>query len=258
MTRARRPALDEVLRALASRHGERRPFTMRDPWHLVVWETCAFGVGDDTRRALFAALEKLTALDPRRMLDAPSAKVVEALEIGGGMARYRYEKLRLNATRALEMKLDVLRRATKRDAPAAKKLLKRFHGVGDPGADRVLMFAGAARTLGADAAVVRVLVRLGFGEDTKDWSRAYRTSARAVEPELPEGRDALVRAHLLLQEHGREQCKNTRPVCGDCPLRESCAHFARARPSEGRGADPGRLLDEKVAAWERMWRARSL
>ena len=263
MTAPKRPSLDDVVEALASHHGEQSAPALRDPWELVVWETCAFGIGDADRKRLFDALERVTGLDPRRMLDAPAAKVVTVLELGGGMARYRYEKLRLNAGRALDMGLDTLRRATKEDPRAAKKLLKRFHGIGDPGADRVLMLAGTGRALGADAAVVRVLVRLGFGEASKDWSRSYRTSASAVESQLPSGRNALARIHAILGHHGREQCKNTRPVCGDCPVRDACAHFAslhrESREAGARGAtgiQRAMDLEEKVAAWERMWRTR--
>jgi endonuclease III len=254
-----RPSLNEVVRALVEEHGAPKTFRIRDPWELVVWETSTYLADDEAKKGVFDRLKKLTALDPKQMVAAPRAKMVAALEGGGPVPGFRYDKLKLNAKRALEMDLKALRAAVKNgERVAAKKLLKRFHGIADPGSDRVLMFAGGAKTLGADAAIVRVLVRLGFGEDSRDWSRAYRTSAHAVEPELPNDRDALVRFHLALQTHGRLVCKTTRPACAECPLRDRCAHHAKSQASAPATDSPAdRAIDGKVTAWERMWRTRA-
>lgn len=252
---AGRPSLHEVVRALEPRHEIACGVRLRDPWELVLWETCVFAADDETRKRVFDRLKSVTSLDPKKILSAPEKKVVAALAEGGMMARYRYDKLKLNTKRLLDMGPEALRAATKKDPRAARKLLKRFHGIGDPGADRVLMFAGTAKTIGADAAVVRVLVRVGFGEESKDWSRSYRTSAKAIEPELPDERDELVHIHMVLRAHGRDVCKNTRPTCGDCPLLDRCAHAKKTLGARG-GADDARAVEQKVAAWERMWRSR--
>jgi endonuclease III len=41
--------------------------------------------------------------------------------------------------------------------------------------------------------------------------------------ELPQGADALARAHLLLREYGKTICKNNQPLCPECPAADLCA-----------------------------------
>src|SRR2546422_8413212 len=60
-----------------------------------------------------------------------------------------------------------LRAAVRRSPKEANQLLQRFPGIGEPGADKILLFAGGQVSLGPDSNALRVLYRLGFGKQEK-------------------------------------------------------------------------------------------
>ena len=107
-------------------------------------------------------------------------------------------------------------------APEARRALQRFPGIGAPGAERLLLLAGRAPVLALDSNGLRTLLRLGYGAEAKSYSTSYRSAQAAATAELPAEPRALATAHLLLQRHGRTVCRNTRPLCGECPVRGDC------------------------------------
>jgi endonuclease-3 len=69
---------------------------------------------------------------------------------------------------------------------------------------------------------LRVLLRLGFGEEKKSYSMTYRLVQKAAEEGLDMDYSFLIEAHLLLRRHGQELCKRSKPVCRKCPLGPDC------------------------------------
>src|SRR5437762_8601873 len=104
----------------------------------------------------------------------------------------------------------------------SKKALQKFPGVGEPSADKILLFTRTHPALGLDSNGLRVLLRLGFGEEKKNYSATYRTVQESIATEITDDYDWLIRAHLLLRQHGKELCKTSRPLCERCPVRKSC------------------------------------
>jgi endonuclease III len=102
----------------------------------------------------------------------------------------------------------------------ATRALQRFPGLGAPGAERVLLLAGAHPVLALDSNGLRALVRLGFAVEQPSYAATYRAVREALE--LPDDVAWLRRAHLLLRQHGRETCKRTRPRCDGCALARRC------------------------------------
>jgi endonuclease-3 len=51
--------------------------------------------------------------------------------------------------------------------PKAKKLLMRFPMIGEPGAEKILLFCGALAVLALESNGLRVLVRVGVAEERK-------------------------------------------------------------------------------------------
>src|SRR5207237_566262 len=103
------------------------------------------------------------------------------------------------------------------------KIVERLREVyGAPRADKILPFNGKQRTLAPDSNALRVLLRLGFGTESKNYAASYK-SAVAAAGELPNAKEA----HILLRRHGQEVCKNKAPRCEVCPLRGECAWYAR-------------------------------
>jgi endonuclease III len=107
----------------------------------------------------------------------------------------------------------------------AKKALKKFSGIGDPGAEKILLFSRTHLILALDSNGLRVLLRLGYGEERKSYSSTYRSAQEAVEGELKKDFDWLIAAHQLLRRHGQELCKTARPLCSRCPVKSSCRYY---------------------------------
>ena len=75
-----------------------------------------------------------------------------------------------------------------------------------------------------DSNGLRVLCRVGFAEEQKNYSATYRLVQDAIREQLPQDFDSLIRAHQLLRQHGQELCKRSKPRCTDCPLQTECAY----------------------------------
>jgi endonuclease-3 len=105
-----------------------------------------------------------------------------------------------------------------------------FPSIGEPGAEKILLFGRVYPVLGLDSNGVRVLTRLGLVEEARSYSATYRGVQRLALQYAERGIDWLQRAHLLLRQHGQELCKRAHPACGRCPLSAECAFGAGARP----------------------------
>ena len=80
------------------------------------------------------------------------------------------------------------------------------------------MFAGKYPVLGLESNGLRVLLRLGFAREQKNYAASYRAVQNVLSNQLLEDCESLVAAHQLLRRHGQELCKRSRPLCDECPL----------------------------------------
>jgi endonuclease-3 len=69
---------------------------------------------------------------------------------------------------------------------------------------------------------LRVLCRVGFAEEQKNYSATYRLVQDEMHEQVPHDCDSLIRAHQLLRQHGQELCKRSKPRCAECPLSDNC------------------------------------
>src|SRR5262249_50889504 len=96
--------------------------------------------------------------------------------------------------------------------------------IGEPYADRILLFNGRKVTLAPDSNALRVLLRLGYGEESRNYSTTYRSVVNANSGEL-RGAKLAQRAPILLGRHGLEVCKRSAPRCEVCAVRAQCAWY---------------------------------
>ena len=220
-----RTPLPEIIRKLRARYGPPKRMPASGPFELIVWENVAYLVDDERRAQVFRALKQRVGSTPQAVLRAPKKLVLELIAPGGMNAPQRLGKLRDASEEMIEIGLARMRTLLRENAAEAKKLLKRFPGIGEPGADKILLFCKSQPSLAPDSNAVRVLVRLGYGKEHKSYAQTYRSVTEAVRAELPRDYNWLVVAHQLLRRHGQETCKRSAPRCEECPLTADCAWY---------------------------------
>jgi endonuclease III len=166
-----RPPFREIVSALEKFHGKPAPFSSSDPWELILRENAAYLVDDATREEVFRSLKKLVGILPEAILAAPCEELVEAIRKGGMRPSMRADKLLEASEIAREVGLPRLRGLAKKGGAEARKVLKRFPGIGDPGADKLLLAAGGAVTLAPESNGLRVLARLGYAKEDPNYTK---------------------------------------------------------------------------------------
>lgn len=220
--------LAQILTHLRRQHGAPELPPARGPFELVLWENACYLLPDERRREVFEGLREQVGLTPAAILAAdrdlllrwakrggmrPETRVFRWLEI----ARICRDQFQGDLDRVLALPWD-----------EAKKALKQFPNIGDPGADKILMFCGIAPGLPLESNGLRVLVRVGYGrEHLRNYGRMYKSVQEAIDTELPKGAARLSEAHLLLRAHGRQICRINQPHCGDCAASALCAYPAK-------------------------------
>jgi len=127
-----------------------------------------------------------------------------------------------------ELKGD-LGRALRGSITEARKLLKKFPNISDPGADRILLFAAIAAIAAVPSNNVSVIVRLLYGrkrglsrqlpgistgDRAGDHPRCASTTARLLAPETARGKSC---ANAQIQNASSARFEHTAPT-----FRESC------------------------------------
>jgi endonuclease III len=233
--------LQRLLITLRRRYGSPDPPAAgRDPLALILWEMVAYLADDDTRRKAFAALRDRVGLAPSALLGAPLSVLTAVCRSGGPVQPAdRAKRIKLIAALVVDDFDGDLSQVLAWNYAKAVKALRKFPSVGEPGADRILMLCGSHAVLGLDSNALRVLYRVGYGEETKNYTKTYRSARDAAAGELPKKAPVLASASLLLREHGKETCKYTVPRCEECPITAECAWFnARRVPTRTSGRSP--------------------
>src|SRR5271157_682976 len=220
-----RLAFATLIDRLAQRYGEPAPPAVTEPFAMILWENVAYLANDAKRAEAFAELQAKVGLAPKNIRKA-SDSVLLAIANKGIVPANTVEKLRRAAEIARDEFGDTLAPILDKPLAAAQKNLRKFPAIGEPAAEKILLFNHCHPILALESNGLRVLVRLGYAPEHKNYSTMYKNVQRALAPQLPSSCAALIRAHQLLRQHGQELCKRTTPLCGSCPVRADCAFFA--------------------------------
>ena len=211
-----------LLAALEKHYGRPSPPATRDPFELVLYENIAYLVSDDRREKAFRELKQRVGTRPADLLTASVEELTRITTLGGIFPELRARRLQEAARLVRDEFGGNLRRALALDPEQARKALKKFPTIGDPGADKILLFTGTVPSLAPESNALRVLVRLGFVKEHKNYSSMYRAAQAALHGESGEDCGRLIAAHQLLKRHGQELCRRSAPRCAACPLRKGC------------------------------------
>ncbi len=231
--------LQKVVSQFAKHYGNPGAPITTDPFELILLENIAYLVSDARREEAFAMLRNHAGTKPHEILSASPENILRATRLGGMHPEQRVSRLREIALIAMNEFDGDLKPALKLPLPKAKQALRKFPSIGEPSAEKILLFTRSYPILGLDSNGLRVLLRLGFGEEKKNYSATYRSVQEAISDQLKRDYGWLINAHLLLRQHGKELCKTNRPLCEKCPVKKSCAYFQRTPLSVPRAVATG-------------------
>ena len=200
------------------------PITV-DAFELVLLENIAYLASAARRREAFATLRSTIGTDPSSILNASLAQLKRATA-KGILPELFASKLQTCARIVIGEFDGDLEAVVRGPLPDAKRALRRFPGIGEPGAERILLLTGRRPFLAPDSNALRVLERLGLIPLERSYARSY-AAARAVADTLDQSIAGMQLAHTLLQQHGQTLCKRSAPKCSACPLVQRCA-FSKA------------------------------
>ena len=233
--------LARLLDRLEEEYGKQALVGPSDPYEMILFVNCGYPATDGACTRGFEALKREIGTKAEKILEASTEKLAKCTAAGGIVPEVRGERLQTIARLVMEefggdlkWSLEKLIQKGKEEEPGkelrrAKKALREFPVIGEPGADKILLFAGLAPVAAVPSANVEVPQRILFGEADKNYAKGYRAAQEAMAEELPENFEARQGAYLLLKKHGQETCKRTKPKCEICPVKEMCA-FTKENP----------------------------
>lgn len=226
--------LTQLLDVLAASHGEQPTPWPTDPYLFLVWLHCGYPASEARCAKGWESLTNQVGVDAERILKASPALLASALKPGGMVPELRAMRLKEIAERVLKQYGGDLREGLNGlSVTQARAALKQFPNIADPGADRILLFAGISPVAAVPSNCPHVLVRIQAGQERENYGRTYREAQQLIEAGLPPKFDSRTRGYLLLKRHGHQLCKSSNPKCDICPVATNCAFAAgklRGRP----------------------------
>jgi endonuclease-3 len=201
-----------------------------DPMALIVWENIGYLIDDERRNALFDEFGARIGFKASRIANAPMPVLTDIARRGGMNPQTRVDRLKqIGALVIAECDGDLAAALKSRPAAKARALLKKFPGIGDPGADKILLFAGIDARPALDSNGLRAMVLMGFCAEEKAYGQTYKSAIAVLANSGNADAAWLKRAYVTLREHGKALCKRSAPICEPCPLDRACAHRMTAK-----------------------------
>lgn len=236
-----RQLLAPLLKSLEAFHGAQQPNWPSDPYDFIVWWHCGYPASDERCAKGWDALTASVGIQPEQLLKATPAQLATALKAGGMVPELRALRLKEIAMRVKDHLGGDLRSALSGRITDARRILKSFPNIADPGADRILLFAGISPIAAVPSNCPHVPVRMLHGLERENYGVNYCDAQNAIATEVPDTFESRQRAYLLLKQHGQKICKRTNPKCDECPVRGDCAYAAgRSRGRASKSAGSGR------------------
>ena len=217
-----RVRFQKLISALGRHYGKPSLPPAKGPFQLVLWENACYLLPDESRKAVFDGLRTQVGLKPDSILRAKNDLLLALATMGGMRPETRMFRWQEIARITMSQFGGDLDQILQWPYAKAKKALKQFPSIGDPGAEKILLFCGLGAGLPLESNGCRVLTRVGYGREQKNYAAMYRSVQEAVHAELPRKVDDLARAHLLLRQHGKETCRSNAPLCHSCAVSELC------------------------------------
>ncbi|HEY7982483.1 MAG TPA: hypothetical protein VID19_13505 [Candidatus Eremiobacteraceae bacterium] len=219
--------LRRIVDRLRTAYGAPPPPLALDPFSIVLHENIAYLSLDERRASAFRELQRRIGITPQAIARASMTTLRAVAALGGVYPDIRASRMREAARIVIEEFGGDVKSVLNEPAARRRRLLKKFPAIGDPGVDKILLFSRTEPVMALESNGLRVLLRLGFGSESKSYAASYKSAQRALGAFHDRDFDLLIDAHVLLARHGREICKRSSPLCDLCALRSACAYFQR-------------------------------
>jgi len=219
--------MQALLDRLEAYYGVQTPGWPTDPYEFLIWWHCGYPASDAKCSRGWESLNQSIGIRPEQILGESIPELARALKAGGMVPEQRAMRLKHIAERATSG----IGFLTAGSEPALRRQLKTFPNIGDPGADRILLFGDLVAVAAVPSNCPHVLVRILRGRELENYNQNYRAAQEAIEAHIPADFAPRKRVYLLLKQHGQELCKRANPRCKACPLSSQCAFFLRANAS---------------------------
>jgi endonuclease III len=157
-----------------------------------------------------------------RVHEAPWKAIAKAIEVGG-LKNQKAKRIKLILRTIVKERgsfsLDFIQQMP--DAQAMEYLLS-MKGVGNKTAACVLVFSLGRDVFPVDTHIHRLCNRLALVK-----TRSADETYEAMKPVLPPGR--AYSFHVNLIHFGRQTCRSSNPLCGQCVLFDECVHPQKHR-----------------------------
>jgi endonuclease III len=221
----------KLIERLQKHYGEPALPPARGPFELVMWENACYLLPDERRREVFEGLKKQVGLSAKKIAAAPDEVLLPLAKRGGMRPEtrvFRWREIARITQTEFGGNLDTI---LKEPYAKATRALKLFPNIGEPGAEKILMLCGMAEGLPLESNGLRVLVRVGYGREQKNYGAMYKSVQADLSGELPTDAETLQQAHVLLRAHGKELCKDKAPLCAQCPVAKYCDYAQKMAAS---------------------------
>lgn len=230
------PNLAQILDSLENLYGPQKPAGPTDPYEMIVFLNCGYPASDEKCAKGFDVLKREVGVAPGKLLAFPKANLAKLMRpsvIVPGVCAERLQGIALkvktelggNLAAALRNRMREARDQAEKGIKAAKKVLQEFPVIGEPSAEKILLFSRLAPVAAVPSAFVDVPIRIFIGEPGKNYAADYKAAREILDSGLPQTFKARQRAYLLLKKHGQEICKRSEPKCEICPFTAQCAYL---------------------------------
>ena len=233
--------LEQILETLEETYGPQKLAGPTDPYEMIVFLNCGYPARDGKCAKGFEALKREVGVQPNKLLAVSKTKLAKLIRPSVILPAVCAQRLKDIARRVkndldgdlaatLQKRMDEAKRkagngSAEKSLRATKRVLREFPTIGEPSAEKILLFSGLAPIAAVPSAFVDVPIRLFVGEPGKNYAADYVAAREILDSGLPKTFGARQRAYLLLKKHGQEICKRSKPKCEVCPLTARCAHL---------------------------------
>ena len=194
----------------------------RHPFAVLVGIILSQNTNDRNSIKAYMLLREKIGVSPEEILEASEERIAEAIRVAG-LWRQKARALREAARSIIEAGGE--RVLLEKDWRELREMLLKIPGIGQKTVDVFLSLVRRAPVFAVDTHAFRIARRWGLVGERASYEETSRALLEFFGPERSE------EAHRLLIALGRRFCKARNPLCSECPLRDYCPYYCRARSS---------------------------